>query len=217
LAGRLACPLVGVNIGKNAITPKEKAADDFRAAMREVYSVADYIAVNVSSPNTAGLRDLQAASALDALLGALCAEREKLAAEEGRLVPLAVKLSPDLSQDELEDAARCVSAHPVAAVIATNTTTDRLAVAGLPHAAESGGLSGLPLREVSTRMIGRLRSLLPDRMAIIGVGGIFCAEDAREKIRAGADLVQVYTGLVYRGPGLVRELAEGLADFEVSK
>jgi dihydroorotate dehydrogenase len=217
LAGRPACPLVGVNIGKNAVTPKEKAADDFRAAMREVYSVADYIAVNVSSPNTAGLRDLQAASALDALLGALCAEREKLAAEQGRLVPLAVKLSPDLSHDKLEDAARCVSAHPVAAVIATNTTTDRSAVAGLPHAAESGGLSGLPLREVSTRMIGRLRSLLPDRMAIIGVGGIFCAEDAREKIRAGADLVQVYTGLVYRGPGLVRELAEGLADFEVSK
>jgi len=217
LAGRAACPLVGVNIGKNATTPTEQAADDFRAAMREVYRVADYIAVNVSSPNTAGLRDLQSASALDALLVSLCAEREKLAAEQGRLVPLAVKLSPDLSKEELEDAARCILDHPIAAVIATNTTTDRSAVAGLPHAAESGGLSGLPLREVSTRMIGRLRELLPARTAIIGVGGIFCAEDAREKIRAGADLVQVYTGLVYRGPGLVRELAEGLADFEVSR
>lgn len=211
LSGRRGGPVVGVNIGKNADTPTEKAADDFRAALRAVYGAADYVAVNISSPNTAGLRDLQAAPALEALLGALCDEREKLAAKHGKFVPLAVKLAPDLGDDELGSAAECVARHPVAAVIATNTTTDHAAVAGLPHGEENGGLSGLPLREVSTRIIGVLRRLLPERIAIIGVGGIFCAEDAREKIRAGADLVQIYTGLVYRGPGLVRELTAGLA------
>ncbi len=212
LAGRRFDGVLGVNIGKNADTPAEKAADDFRAAMRSVYAVADYIAVNVSSPNTAGLRDLQGAGALDGLLGALVAEREHLAAQHGRIVPLAVKFAPDLGADQLQAAAGIVSRHPVAAVIATNTTTDRAAVAGLHHAGEAGGLSGLPLREVSTRMIGALRGMLPSSVAIIGVGGIFCAQDAREKIRAGADLVQFYTGLVYRGPGLVREVVKGLAE-----
>ena len=212
LAGRRGGGVVGVNIGKNADTPAEGAVEDFRAAMRAVYGVADYIAVNVSSPNTEGLRDWQGAAALDELLGALEAEREKLAAEQGKMVPLAVKLSPDLSEEQLAAAAECLGCHAVAAVIATNTTTERAAVAGLPQAEEAGGLSGLPLREISTRMIGALRATLPARVAIIGVGGIFCAEDAREKMRAGADLVQLYTGLVYRGPGLVREIVEGLAE-----
>lgn len=213
LAGRKFRGVLGVNIGKNAATPPERAVADFCEAMRAVYGVADYIAVNVSSPNTAGLRDLQGAGALDGLLGALVEERERLTERHGKSVPLAVKLSPDLGADELAAAAGTVARHPVAAVIATNTTTDRVAVAGEHHAGESGGLSGLPLREVSTRMIGVLRSQLPASIAIIGVGGILCAEDAREKILAGADLVQIYTGLVYRGPGLVRDLVEGLADW----
>ena len=135
-----------------------------------------------------------------------------LSARQGKVVPLAVKLAPDLGEDELAAAAATVARHPVAAVIATNTTIYRSAVDGLPHAQEKGGLSGAPLREKSTRMVAALRRLLPGPVAIIGAGGIFTAEDAREKIRAGADLVQVYTGLVYRGPGLVRELVEGLAE-----
>ena len=212
LARRRFAGVVGVNIGKNATTPPDGAIDDFRQAMRDVYHVADYIAVNVSSPNTAGLRDWQAASALDELLSALVEERVVLSARQGKVVPLAVKLAPDLGEDELAAAAATVARHPVAAVIATNTTIDRSAVDGLPHAQEKGGLSGAPLREKSTRMVAALRRLLPGPVAIIGAGGIFTAEDAREKIRAGADLVQVYTGLVYRGPGLVRELVEGLAE-----
>lgn len=212
LAGRRFDGVVGVNIGKNATTPPDAAIGDFRQAMRDVYQVADYIAVNVSSPNTAGLRDWQAASALDDLLSALFEERGLLSASQGKIVPLAVKLAPDLGEDELAAAAATVARHPVAAVIATNTTIDRSAVAGLPHAEEKGGLSGAPLRERSTRMVAALRRLLPGSVSIIGAGGIFTADDAREKIRAGADLVQVYTGLVYRGPGLVRELVEGLAE-----
>jgi dihydroorotate dehydrogenase len=210
LAVRRAGGLVGVNIGKNAATPAEGAVEDFRAAMRELYGVADYFAVNVSSPNTAGLRDWQAAPALDMLLGTLSEERERLTAVHGKGVPLAVKLAPDLGDEGLAAAAACVARHPVAAVIATNTTTARDAVAGLRHGAEAGGLSGRPLRERSTHVIAALRGLLPARVSIIGVGGIFSAEDAQEKLQAGADLVQLYTGLVYRGPGLVREVVAGL-------
>jgi dihydroorotate dehydrogenase len=204
--------IIGVNIGKNAATPAEKATEDYLAAMRAVYGVADYIAVNISSPNTAGLRDLQSASALDVLLSALTTEGERLAVQHGKRVPLAVKLAPDLGADHLADAARVISGHAVAAVIATNTTTDHTSVAGLPHSGERGGLSGTPLAEASTRVLAALRELLPARFALIGVGGISSAADAREKIKAGADLVQVYTGLVYRGPGLVRELVSGLAE-----
>lgn len=203
--------VVGVNIGKNTTTPPEGAVEDFSRAMRMVYGVADYIAVNVSSPNTAGLRDWQSAAALDALLAALFAERERLAAEHGKVVPLAVKLAPDLGAEDLAAAAATVARYPVAAVIATNTTVERSAVAGLTSGQEKGGLSGAPLREQSTRVVKALRQLLPASVAIIGVGGILGAADAREKIRAGADLVQIYTGLVYRGPGLVREIAGGLA------
>ena len=212
LARRKFRGIVGVNIGKNASTPAEGAAEDYLAAMRAVYGVADYIAVNISSPNTAGLRDLQSASALDALLSALTAESERLADRHGKRVPLAVKLAPDLGADDLAQAARAISGHAVAAVIATNTTTDHASVAGLPHCGERGGLSGTPLAEASTRVLAALRELLPAHVALIGVGGISSAAGAREKIKAGADLVQVYTGLVYRGPGLVRELISGLAE-----
>ena len=212
LARRKFRGIVGVNIGKNASTPAEGAAEDYLAAMRAVYGVADYIAVNISSPNTAGLRDLQSASALDALLSALTAESERLADRHGKRVPLAVKLAPDLGADDLAEAARAISGHAVAAVIATNTTTDHASVAGLPHSGERGGLSGTPLAEASTRVLAALRELLPAHVALIGVGGISSAADAREKIKAGADLVQIYTGLVYRGPGLVRELVSGLAE-----
>jgi dihydroorotate dehydrogenase len=197
LAHRKFRGIVGVNIGKNADTPAERATEDYLAAMKAVYGVADYIAVNISSPNTAGLRDLQAASALDALLSALTAEGERLAVQHGKRVPLAVKLAPDLADDDLAAAARTIAAHPVA---------------GLPHAGERGGLSGAPLAETSTRVLAALRELLPARIALIGVGGISSAVEAREKVKAGADLVQIYTGLVYRGPGLVRELVSGLAE-----
>ena len=217
LARRKFRGIVGVNIGRNAATPTEKATEDYLAAMRVVYGVADYIAVNISSPNTAGLRDLQSAVALDALLDSLQSERSRLVTAHGKSVPLAVKLAPDLGHAELAAAAEAIAKHDVSAVIATNTTTDRAVVQGLPHADEKGGLSGAPLREVSTRMISELRYLLPAKIAIIGVGGIFGAEDARAKLRAGADLVQVYTGLVYRGPGLVRELVAGLADYKDTK
>lgn len=212
LARRKFRGIVGVNIGKNASTPAEKATEDYLEAMRAVYGVADYIAVNISSPNTAGLRDLQAASALDDLLSALSEESEGLRVRHDKRVPLAVKLAPDLSSEDLASAARVISGHSVSAVIATNTTLDRTAVTGLAHAEEKGGLSGAPLRATSTRIIATLRELLPSRISLIGVGGIFGTEDAREKIKAGADLVQVYTGLIYRGPGLVRELVSGLAE-----
>jgi dihydroorotate dehydrogenase len=212
LARRKFRGIVGVNIGKNAATPAEKATEDYLAAMRAVYGVADYIAVNISSPNTAGLRDLQSASALDALLSALTAESERLADQHGKRVPLAVKLAPDLGANDLAEAARVISGHTIAAVIATNTTTDHSSIAGLPHSGERGGLSGTPLAEVSMRVLAALRESLPARIALIGVGGISSAADAREKIKAGADLVQIYTGLVYRGPGLVRELVCGLAE-----
>lgn len=212
LARRKFRGIVGANIGKNASTPADKATDDYLEAMKTVYDVADYIAVNISSPNTAGLRDLQSAAALESLLSALTGERDRLAAVHGKGVPLAVKLAPDLDGEALAAAARTISGHAVSAVIAANTTTDRTAVAGLANAGEPGGLSGAPLRAMSTRMISALRELLPSRIALIGVGGVFSAEDAREKLRAGADLVQVYTGLVYRGPGLVRELVSGLTE-----
>ena len=211
LARRRTASIVGVNIGKNADTPPERAVDDYLEAMRAVYTVADYIAVNISSPNTAGLRDLQSAEALDILLSALAVERDTLTKTYGgRRVPLAVKLAPDLGREDMVAAARTIAGHPIDAVIATNTTTDRSAVTGLPHSEEKGGLSGAPLRAASIRMVADLRELLPRRIALIGVGGISSAADAREKIEAGADLVQVYTGLVYQGPGLVRSILAGL-------
>jgi dihydroorotate dehydrogenase len=202
--------VLGVNIGKNRDTPLANAVDDYLCCLRKVYPYAHYVAVNISSPNTPGLRDLQSGKRLGALLAALQAERARLAAEHDRHVPLAVKIAPDLSAAELEALALTLLRHGVDAVIATNTTLERPSVQGLPHADEEGGLSGRPLLERSNEVIRQLRSILAGRIPIIGVGGILGAADAQAKLAAGASLIQIYTGFIYRGPGLVREIAEAL-------
>ncbi|HWA13389.1 MAG TPA: quinone-dependent dihydroorotate dehydrogenase [Burkholderiales bacterium] len=203
--------ILGINIGKNFDTPIERAAEDYLLCMRRVFSAASYITVNISSPNTQNLRRLQQADELDRLLEALVAERRKLAGQHGKTVPLAVKIAPDLTEDQVAQAAALFEKHGVDGVIATNTTLARESVAGLPHAGEPGGLSGAPLRARSTAVVRQLSSALGNRLPIIGVGGIFSAADAREKLAAGASLVQLYSGLVYEGPGLVARVAAGLA------
>ncbi|HEY4338739.1 MAG TPA: quinone-dependent dihydroorotate dehydrogenase [Steroidobacteraceae bacterium] len=196
----------GVNIGKNAATPLEQATSDYVAALQAVYEYADYVTINISSPNTQGLRQLQEGEQLRPLLQALLTVRAELTERIGWKVPLVVKLSPDLSSDELAATAQVIRELGLDGVIATNTTLDRTAVAGLPHAQRPGGLSGEPLRTRSLAVVRQLRTLLGPGMPLIGVGGISRAADAAAMLDAGADLVQVYTGLVYRGPGLVREL-----------
>jgi dihydroorotate dehydrogenase len=204
--------VLGANIGRNFDTSNERAADDYVACLRAVYPIAGYVTVNVSSPNTEGLRDLQSEDALSALLDRLNGERLDLAQRHGRRVPLAVKLAPDLDTRAIGGIARLLVRHHADAVIATNTTLARDGVSGMPHAEESGGLSGRPLRERSTAVIRALAKTLDGALPIIGVGGILSGDDAREKIAAGATLVQLYTGLVYRGPGLVAECVRALAD-----
>jgi dihydroorotate dehydrogenase len=203
--------VLGVNIGRNFDTPNEHAADDYVACLRAVYACASYVTVNISSPNTQGLRDLQAEDALTSLLSRLKIERATLAERHGRRVPLVVKIAPDLDAVAIERIARLLIRHAIDGVIATNTTTARDAVAGLPHADEAGGLSGRPLKERSTAVIRTLAHALDGALPIIGVGGIFSGADAREKIDAGATLVQLYTGLIYRGPSLVAECVKALA------
>lgn len=202
--------VLGINIGKNFDTPIEQAADDYVACLRKVYPLASYVAANVSSPNTKNLRELQQGDALDRLLGALMNEREALASIHGRRVPVAVKLAPDLDEPAIAAAADAFVRHRVDGIIATNTTIARDGVAGLPHAEETGGLSGAPVKAKANQVLARLHAHLGDRIPLIGVGGILSAADAREKLVAGASLVQVYTGLVYRGPGLVEELVAAL-------
>jgi dihydroorotate dehydrogenase len=202
--------VLGINIGKNFDTPIERAADDYETCLNAVYAHASYVTVNVSSPNTAGLRDLQAGAALDALLSRLKRAQNRLAQAQGRYVPLAVKIAPDLDAAAVADIAHRLAAHRVDAVIATNTTLSRTDVATLPHASEAGGLSGAPLREQSNAVIRSLARALDGALPIIGVGGILSGADAREKIDAGATLVQLYTGLVYKGPDLVTECARAL-------
>jgi dihydroorotate dehydrogenase len=202
--------VLGVNIGKNADTPIERAADDYLACLRKVYPVASYVAVNISSPNTRDLRALQGAAELDGLLAALKTERQRLADAHGRHVPLAVKVAPDLEDAEITAIAELILSHGIEALIATNTTVGRDGVAGLAHAAEAGGLSGAPLAARSTAVIARFAREFAGRVAVIGVGGIEDADGAREKLAAGAQLVQLYTGLIYRGPGLVRECVAAL-------
>jgi len=197
--------VLGINIGKNADTPVERAADDYLECLRKVYPVASYVTVNISSPNTKNLRDLQRDAALDGLLAKLKAEQARLADTHGRRVPLAVKIAPDLDAGQIEAIAALLRRHRVEAAIATNTTIARDAVAGLPHAGEAGGLSGAPVEQRSTRVVRELTHELRGEVPVIGVGGILSGEDARGKMAAGATLVQLYTGLVYRGPGLVRE------------
>jgi dihydroorotate dehydrogenase len=203
--------ILGINIGKNFDTPIERAADDYIHCLRKAYPVASYVAVNVSSPNTVDLRRLQEAEALDRLLAALKSEQRALARTHGRYVPLAVKIAPDLSDEQLHEIARLALAHAVDGVIATNTTVSRAGAEGLLNSGEAGGLSGAPLRERSTAVVRRLHAALGERVPIIGVGGIEHARDALEKIAAGAQLVQLYSGLVYRGPGLVGECVRELA------
>lgn len=202
--------VVGVNIGKNAVTPLERAVDDYVACFRVVASVADYVTVNVSSPNTAGLRTLQQADQLRPLLGAVLDEARTYEVSSGRKVPILLKVSPDVSDEGLEEIGAVARSLPVAGIIATNTTLARDAVQGQLHAQETGGLSGPPLVRRSREAVRLLRSVVGQQFCIVGVGGVSSAEDARLLREAGADLVQVYTALVYRGPGLVRELASAL-------
>jgi dihydroorotate dehydrogenase len=197
----------GVNIGKNATTPLSDAAADYTHCLRAVYPLADYVAINISSPNTPGLRQLQAEEYLSPLLESLLDTRERLAAQLGRRVPLLVKLSPDLTDTDLEALAAVVRALGIDGVIATNTTVQRPGLGDLPDAARPGGLSGRPLHALATGVVRRLRALLPEGLPIVGVGGISSLDSAREMLEAGADLIQIYTGLIYRGPRLVRVLS----------
>jgi dihydroorotate dehydrogenase len=202
--------VVGFNIGKNKDTPNESAADDYVACLRKAYPVAGYIAVNLSSPNTPGLRDLQGAEASARLLETLKREQEKLAAEHGKQVPLLFKVAPDLEDAQVRDLAKVFLAGGLDGLIATNTTLDREAVAGHPYAGEAGGLSGRPVFEKSNHVLRLFAGDLGGKIPIIGVGGISSVEDAREKLRSGATLVQVYTAFIYQGPKLIRELAKSI-------
>ncbi|HEY2929035.1 quinone-dependent dihydroorotate dehydrogenase [Piscinibacter sp.] len=203
--------ILGLNIGKNASTPIERAVDDYLACLDGVYPHADYVTVNISSPNTQNLRALQSNDALDALLAALQARRTQLAAQHARRVPLFVKIAPDLDAAQVRAIAAALKAHGIDGVVATNTTVARDAVKGLPHGAEAGGLSGRPVFEASNRVIRQLRSALGKGFPIIGVGGVMSGADAAAKIAAGADLVQIYTGFIYAGPPLVTEAARAIA------
>jgi dihydroorotate dehydrogenase len=202
--------LLGLNIGKNATTPIEDAARDYLTGLEGVYPHADYVTVNISSPNTANLRSLQSDEALDALLGAMAARREQLAHEHMRRVPVFVKIAPDLDEAQVKVIAATLKRHGMDGVIATNTTISRDAVKGLAHSEEAGGLSGAPVLEPSNRVIRLLRAELGAGFPIIGVGGVMSAKDAVSKIDAGADVVQIYTGLIYRGPQLVDQVARAL-------
>ncbi|WP_395745220.1 quinone-dependent dihydroorotate dehydrogenase [Prosthecobacter sp.] len=208
LRNRRTKAVVGVNIGKNFDTPNEDAVKDYLICLKAAYSVADYIAVNISSPNTKGLRDLQAEGAVRDLISSLKKEQAALKQEHGKTVPLLVKIAPDLNDMQIEALARVFNEQNIDGVIATNTTIDRESVAGHRLANEGGGLSGAPVRERSTLVLQAFRMLLKEQIPLIGVGGILCGADAAEKLKLGASLVQVYSGLVYRGPGLVREVLE---------
>jgi dihydroorotate dehydrogenase len=203
--------ILGINIGKNFDTPIERAVDDYMVCFEKVYEFADYITVNISSPNTEGLRDLQAETALNELLSALSDRRAQLASEFDRCVPIAVKVAPDLDGADIRSIARVVAAHRIDGVIATNTTIERPGLEGLRHAEETGGLSGAPLREKADQALTRLRTALPPQVSLIGVGGVTRGEHAAHKVSLGADLVQFYTGFVYRGPDLIAECLEAIA------
>ncbi|TFZ45629.1 quinone-dependent dihydroorotate dehydrogenase [Stenotrophomonas maltophilia] len=202
--------LLGINIGKNKDTPNEQAADDYIACLDKVYPLADYITVNISSPNTAGLRELQEETALRQLVSQLRERQESQAARHGRRVPMLVKVAPDLNERDIDAAARVLGELQVDGVIATNTTVDHSKVAGDPLANEAGGLSGAPVLEQSTLVLRRLRARLPESVPLVGVGGILSGADAVAKMAAGAALVQCYSGLIFRGPALVSECVEAI-------
>jgi dihydroorotate dehydrogenase len=204
--------VLGINIGKNFDTPIAKAVDDYLHCLDKVYPCADYVTINISSPNTQNLRDLQGKKELDRLLAAVTARRSELAERHGRHVPLAVKVAPDLEDGQIDAIAEVVVRRGMDAVIATNTTIGREGVEGLRHADEAGGLSGAPLKQKADRVLAVLRKALPPHIALIGVGGITRGQDAVDKLDLGADLVQFYTGMVYRGPELIAECLQAIAD-----
>lgn len=202
--------VLGLNIGKNADTPIERAAEDYLHCLEKVYPYASYVTVNISSPNTKNLRQLQGGSELDGLLSQLKDTQQRLADQHKRYVPIALKIAPDIDSEQVKTIATALLQHRMDAVIATNTTITRDAVKGLPHAEETGGLSGAPVFELSNKVIRALKAELGDALPIIGVGGILSGADAQAKIDAGASLVQLYTGLIYRGPALIKECAAAI-------
>ncbi|MEH6825022.1 MAG: quinone-dependent dihydroorotate dehydrogenase [Motiliproteus sp.] len=203
--------VLGINIGKNFDTPVERANDDYLLCLRKVYSRASYVTINVSSPNTPGLRSLQFGESLNSLLAVLKQEQAKLADYYGRYVPLAVKIAPDMNQEEIVLVGQALIKYSMDAVIATNTTLERTGIKSSALAEEAGGLSGAPLRQRSTEVVASLAKVLEGRLPIIGVGGICDGAGAREKIEAGASLVQLYSGFIYRGPQLIGEAASAVA------
>ncbi|MCB1691749.1 MAG: quinone-dependent dihydroorotate dehydrogenase [Pseudomonadales bacterium] len=205
--------VLGVNIGKNADTPVENALSDYATCMRRVYKIASYIVVNISSPNTPGLRSLQHEDELKVLLAGLWKEHEALKIQYGKHVPLVVKIAPDMDDDEVIDIAACLKQMAVDGVIVSNTTVSRSAVYGEKYSDETGGLSGAPLKNQSNHVLRLMAEEVGDDMAIIGVGGIMSGQDAVEKMRLGADLVQLYTGFIYSGPALVSECATALREY----
>jgi dihydroorotate dehydrogenase len=202
--------VLGLNIGKNADTPIERAAEDYLLCLEKVYPYASYVTVNISSPNTKNLRQLQGASELDGLLSQLKDAQLRLADKHGRHVPIALKIAPDVDDEQVKTIAGALLRNKMDGVIATNTTVSRDAVKGMAHAEETGGLSGAPVREASNRVVRALKAELGDALPIIGVGGILSAADAKAKVDAGASLVQLYTGLIYKGPALIKECAAAL-------
>jgi dihydroorotate dehydrogenase len=202
--------ILGLNIGKNATTPIERAADDYLTCLDGVYPHADYVTVNISSPNTKNLRELQSDAALDALLGAIQSRRSELVKQHGKQVPIFVKIAPDLDESQVQVIARTIQNNGMDGVIATNTTIARDQVAHLQHGNEAGGLSGAPVQQASNRVVTQLRAALGSKVPIIGVGGVMSGEDAIAKRQAGADLVQIYTGFIYKGPGLVTQAGQAL-------
>ncbi len=202
--------VLGINIGKNKDTPEENAKDDYIHCMRKVYDFATYITVNISSPNTPGLRALQYGDALNELLSALKIEQKALAKQYNKYVPIAVKIAPDLTEEEVLSIAQCLLENEIDGVIATNTTLSREGVEQLEHGNEQGGLSGAPVKEKSTTVIRILAKALDNKLPIIGVGGIASSNDANEKLAAGASLVQIYTGFIYQGPPLIKAIVNGL-------
>ncbi|TLX57195.1 quinone-dependent dihydroorotate dehydrogenase [Stutzerimonas nosocomialis] len=209
--------VLGINIGKNFDTPVERAVDDYLLCLEKVYSRASYVTVNVSSPNTPGLRSLQFGDSLRALLDSLRLRRENLQALYGKRVPLAIKIAPDMSDEEIALVAQALVETGMDAVIATNTTLGRDGVAGLAHADEAGGLSGAPVREKSTHTVKVLAEALGGRLPIIAAGGILEGRHAAQKIEAGASLVQIYTGFIYRGPALIREAVDAIAGSTIGR
>ncbi len=206
--------VLGINIGKNATTPVENAVDDYLICLRKVYEYADYVTVNISSPNTPGLRNLQFGDSLARLLGPLKKEQEILQIATGRQVPLLVKIAPDMDEGEIAQVAGVLIQEGMDGVIATNTTVSRVGVEDYEHGSEAGGLSGLPVRDKSTWVIRTLNTCLGGKLPIIGVGGIFDAASAADKVRAGASLVQVYSGFIYEGPALIHSAAHGIASYQ---